>query len=124
MNNQFKSMADQRKANTQNEQQKALLEKKKKDSLKQKIDQQNKKGQGQSERKMAAEIVAFLQKPEVSSLFRDHEKSLTKYFKFYCRQNRVELGQDLQYRLEHLDFGAFNKLGLQSKIVPVLISTE
>ena len=95
MNNQFKSMADQRKANTQNEQQKALLEKKKKDSLKQRIDQQNKKGQGQSERKMAAEIVAFLQKPEVSSLFRDHEKSLTKYFKFYCRQNRVELGQDL-----------------------------
>ena len=66
----------------------------------------------------------FLQRPEVSELFENHDKSLVKYFKYYCRQNKVELGQDLTYRLEHLDFSSFNKLGIQSKIVPVLVSTE
>ena len=65
-----------------------------------------------------------MQQSDVRQLFADHDKSLLKYFKYYCRQNRVELGQDLQYRLEHLDYPSFNKLGLQSKLVPVLISTE
>ena len=36
----------------------------------------------------------------------------------------MELGHDLQFRLEHLDYNSFNKLGLQSKIIPVLISSE
>ena len=78
-------MAEQRKANTVQEKQKALEEKKKAQSLKKRIDAQAKASQAQSERKLAAEIAAFLQKPEVSKLFKEHEKPLSKYFKFYCK---------------------------------------
>ena len=63
-------------------------------------------------------------KQENKQVFAEHEKSLKKYFNYFCKQGRFELGHDLQFRLEHLDFTSFNKMGLQSKIVPVLISSE
>ena len=117
-------MSDQRKATNLEEQQKAVKEKKQKQALKNRVASLAKQGQGHRERQLAADLVAFMQRAEVSQLFSDHDRSLLKYFKYYCRQNKVELGQDLQSRLERLDFSSFNKLAIQSKIVPVLISSE
>ena len=57
-------------------------------------------------------MASFMHKPDVEKLFTNHSGALLKYFKYYCRQNRMELGTDMQFRLEHLDFNSFNKMSL------------
>ena len=78
-------MSEQRKADSEQQKQKVLKEKQQKQQLKHRIDQQNKLGQGHRERQLAQDVVNFLQRPGVRQLFSDHEKSLLKYFKYYCR---------------------------------------
>ena len=65
-----------------------------------------------------------MERPEVKEVFSTREKALNKYFKHYCKQGGAGLGQDFQFRLANLHFNEFNKLGAQSKIVPVLITAD
>lgn len=65
-----------------------------------------------------------MDRPEIDELFSDNEKALNKYFKFYCNLGKSEIGQDLQFRLENLHYKEFSKLSYQSKIVPIILTSD
>ena len=58
------------------------------------------------------------------SAFDKYEKGLTKYFKHYCRQAKLELGVDPAFRMENMHYKEFVKFGYQTKIVPMLATSE
>lgn len=60
----------------------------------------------------------------MKDIFDKREGSFKKYFEFYSKQGRFEMNHDLEFRRSHLDFTSLNKLAIQSKIVPVLITSE
>ena len=45
-------------------------------------------------------------------------------FKFYCSQGKVDLGVDLKFKQKHMDQKEFIKFGYQSKVVPVLVTSD
>jgi len=70
------------------------------------------------------EYSKFLEKPDVAQVITDHEKGLNKYFSFYCLQGKAELGMDTDFKTTNLHFKEFVKFGYQSKITPVVASSE
>ena len=45
-------------------------------------------------------------------------------FKFYCSQGKVDLGVDLKFKQKHMEQKEFIKFGYQSKVVPVLVTSD
>lgn len=79
---------------------------------------------GHSEKQVEADLVKFMEQQEVKDIFERREGSFKKYFEFYSKQGRFEISHDVEFRRNHLDFTSLNKLAIQSKIVPVLITSE
>jgi hypothetical protein len=50
--------------------------------------------------------------------------SLQKYFKFYANEGKQEIGVDLEIQMNMMGFREFVKFGYQTKIVPVLASSD
>ena len=53
----------------------------------------------------------FMDKPQVKLLFQDYNKNLESYFKFYSAQGKVELGNDMQFRMQNMHYREFVKFG-------------
>jgi hypothetical protein len=65
-----------------------------------------------------------MDKEDVREVFDKHETGLTKYFKYYVNQAKQELNLDLEYQMNQLHYKEWVKFTSQSKIVPVLATSD
>jgi len=81
--------------------------------LKQQLEKKSEEAKNRAKREqdIAKEITDFLNASEVRSAFDKYEKGLTKYFKHYCKNAKLELGVDAAFLLENMHFKEFVKFG-------------
>ena len=61
---------------------------------------------------------------EMKSVLQNYRRFVEGYYKFYIRQGKVEFGYDMQYRMQNMHSKEFVKFGYQTRISPVLVSSE
>ena len=66
----------------------------------------------------------YLDRPDISEVFAKNDKGLQKYFKFFCKQQKSDLDDDVNFRLENMHAKTFTKLAYQSKIIPGITTVD
>jgi len=60
----------------------------------------------------------------VVEVFSRYERFLDHMFKFYCKQAKVDLSANMQLKASHMELKEFVKFGFQTKVVPVLMTSD
>lgn len=66
----------------------------------------------------------FIKRPDILSILQKYGRSLEQIFKFFARQDEIQLDESLPQKLNTLNFQKLKKLISKFRVVPGLLSSE
>ena len=70
------------------------------------------------------QLIEFMATTEVAEVFKKFDRQIDKVFKFYCQQGKLEMGFDLEFKSNHMNYKEFIKFGVDTRTSPCLLSSE
>lgn len=69
-------------------------------------------------------VAKFLKKGDVEEVFKNYDRELWHFFKFYCMCEDHKIGHEYEERTSWLNFKCLSRFAYQTNVVPTLISVD